>query len=187
MRRALALTLLVASACTPATTAWHSWGDGGATIAFPTPPEVRRVREGPWADATVASAREAGTTYELARFVLTRSPDPAGRTLLLAEVERGLTARLGVVDLAAADTTFEGRPARRLRLAFADGAEARFVVFYRDARTLVELSVYGPRSGIDERAARFFGSYSASGSASSSPSEAPSSSAGRTEPRSTTQ
>ena len=158
----LALTLTVG--CAPA--AWRAWTDGGATIDFPSPPEVRRVGEGPWAEATVASARHDGSTYELARFVLTTRPDDERRGLLLAEVERGLRARRGLVDLRVSAARFHGRRARRLSLAFDDGAAARFIVFYRDATTLVELSVFGPAEGIDARAERFFSGYSPPSSAS---------------------
>ena len=173
VRRAVALAaLLGALGCAP--TAPHVYRDEGASLSFPVRPEVRRVREGPWADATVVSARSGGITYELARFVLTRVPDEAQRTALLAEVERGLSARGGVRGVDASDTTFRNRRSRRLVIRFDDGTAARFVVFFRDERTLVELSVFGPEGGLEREAERFFTSYSTS-SPPSSPSAGPSS------------
>lgn len=169
-------------ACAPS--AQHLYRDEGASLSFPVAPEVRRVREGPWADATVVSARHGGITYELARFVLTAIPDDAQRAALLAEVERGLSARRGVSGTEAADATFLGRPSRRLTVSFADGTAARFVVFFRDERTLVELSVFGPAGALDEVAGPFFASYSPVGSGSS---PASSSATERSVPDATTQ
>lgn len=180
MSRAVVLAILVGVvACAPA--APHTYRDEAASLSFPVPPEVRRVREGPWADATVVSARSDGVTYELARFVLTAVPDDEQRGALLAEVERGLSVRRGVSGVEARDETFRSRPSRGLVIRFEDGNVARFVVFYRDERTLVELSVFGPAAAVERVAESFFAGYSPSDVSS------PSSAKDRSEPEATTQ
>jgi hypothetical protein len=138
---------------------WPTWRDAGSAIAFPHEPDVRRVREGPWAMATVASARHGGASYEFARFVLPKAPSRADRARLIAEVERGITSRADIVAIDRADTELANRPARRLELSFSDGRALVMLVLFENPTTLVEVSVNAPAARIAQNARRFFRGY----------------------------